>query len=311
MLEIKNVTKTYNNSYKALDGVNLNVKSGEIFALLGPNGAGKSTLINSICGVVNFDSGNISVDGYDVIKNWRKAKTLIGLVPQELNLEQFEKVIDNINFSRGIHGKAPDNKYIEDLMKELSLFDKKENKLRELSGGMKRRVLIAKALSHQPKILFLDEPTASVDPELRKDFWEVVKRLKQRGITIILTTHYIHEAQELADRVAIINNGKIILVDETSELLKKMGEKQIHIKLNEKINNLPESLKKLNVEINGNGNLFFRFNSANGHNKIDDVLNFLKNNNYSVKDLSTEESSLEEIFIKLVEENRNELSRNL
>ena len=196
-------------------------------------------------------------------------------------------------------------------MKELSLFDKKENKLRELSGGMKRRVLIAKALSHQPKILFLDEPTASVDPELRKDFWEVVKRLKQRGITIILTTHYIHEAQELADRVAIINNGKIILVDETVELLKKMGEKKIHIKLNEKINNLPESLKKLNVEINGNGNLFFRFNSANGHNKIDDVLNFLKNNNYSVKDLSTEESSLEEIFIKLVEENRNELSRNL
>ena len=311
MLEIKNVTKTYNNSYKALDGVNLNVKSGEIFALLGPNGAGKSTLINSICGVVNFDSGNISVDGYDVIKNWRKAKTLIGLVPQELNLEQFEKVIDNINFSRGIHGKAPDNQYIEDLMKELSLFDKKENKLRELSGGMKRRVLIAKALSHQPKILFLDEPTASVDPELRKDFWEVVKRLKQRGITIILTTHYIHEAQELADRVAIINNGKIILVDETSELLKKMGEKKIHIKLNEKINNLPDSLKKLNVEINGNGNLFFRFNSANGHNKIDDVLNFLKNNNYSVKDISTEESSLEEIFIKLVEENRNELSRNL
>ncbi len=311
MLEIKNVTKTYNNSYKALDGVNLNVKSGEIFALLGPNGAGKSTLINSICGVVNFDSGNISVDGYDVIKNWRKAKTLIGLVPQELNLEQFEKVIDNINFSRGIHGKAPDYQYIEDLMKELSLFDKKENKLRELSGGMKRRVLIAKALSHQPKILFLDEPTASVDPELRKDFWEVVKRLKQRGITIILTTHYIHEAQELADRVAIINNGKIILVDETSELLKKMGEKKIHIKLNEKINNLPDSLKKLNVEINANGNLFFRFNSANGHNKIDDVLNFLKNNNYSVKDLSTEESSLEEIFIKLVEENRNELSRNL
>ena len=311
MLEIKNVTKTYNNSYKALDGVNLNVKSGEIFALLGPNGAGKSTLINSICGVVNFDSGNISVDGYDVIKNWRKAKTLIGLVPQELNLEQFEKVIDNINFSRGIHGKAPDNQYIEDLMKELSLFDKKENKLRELSGGMKRRVLIAKALSHQPKILFLDEPTASVDPELRKDFWEVVKRLKQRGITIILTTHYIHEAQELADRVAIINNGKIILVDETSELLKKMGEKKVNIKLNEKINNLSDSLKKLNVEINGNGNLFFRFSSANGHNKIDDILNFLKNNNYSVKDLSTEESSLEEIFIKLVEENRNELSRNL
>ena len=311
MLEIKNVTKTYNNSYKALDGVNLNVKSGEIFALLGPNGAGKSTLINSICGVVNFDSGNISVDGYDVIKNWRKAKTLIGLVPQELNLEQFEKVIDNINFSRGIHGKAPDNQYIEDLMKELSLFDKKENKLRELSGGMKRRVLIAKALSHQPKILFLDEPTASVDPELRKDFWEVVKRLKQRGITIILTTHYIHEAQELADRVAIINNGKIILVDETSELLKKMGEKKIHIQLNEKINNLPDTLKKLSVEINEKGNLFFRFNSTNGHNKIDDVLNFLKNNNYSVKDLSTEESSLEEIFIKLVEENRNELSRNL
>ncbi len=311
MLEIKNVTKTYNNSYKALDGVNLNVKSGEIFALLGPNGAGKSTLINSICGVVNFDHGEITVEGKDVIKDWRATKSIIGLVPQELNLEQFEKVIDNINFSRGIHGKGPDNKYIEELMKELSLFDKKNNKLRELSGGMKRRVLIAKALSHEPKILFLDEPTASVDPELRKDFWEVVKRLKKRGITIILTTHYIHEAQELADRVAIINNGKIILVDETSELLKKMGEKKIHIKLNEKIDIHNEQLKKFNIDIKEDGEIHFRYNSANGHDKIDELLNYLKNNNYSIIDLRTEESSLEEIFIKLVEENRNELSRNI
>ena len=311
MLEIKNVVKTYNNSYKALDGVNLNVNAGEIFALLGPNGAGKSTLINSICGVVNFDHGEITVEGKDVIKDWRATKSIIGLVPQELNLEQFETVIDNINFSRGIHGKGPDNKYIEELMKELSLFDKKNNKLRELSGGMKRRVLIAKALSHEPKILFLDEPTASVDPELRKDFWEVVKRLKKRGITIILTTHYIHEAQELADRVAIINNGKIILVDKTSELLKKMGEKKIHIKLNEKIDMHNEQLKKFNIDIKEGGDIYFRYNSANGHDKIDELLNYLKNNNYSIKDLRTEESSLEEIFIKLVEENRNELSRNI
>ena len=312
MLVIKDVVKTYNKSYKALNGINLNVKSGEIFGLLGPNGAGKSTLINSICGVVNFDSGKITVDGHDVIKDWRIAKSIIGLVPQELNLEQFEKVIDNINFSRGIHGKAPDKKYIDELIKELSLYDKKENKLRELSGGMKRRVLIAKALSHQPKILFLDEPTASVDPELRKDFWNVVKKLKERGITIILTTHYIHEAQELADRVAIINDGKIILVDETSKLLKKMGEKKIHIQLKDKLINIPKEFLKFNYQVNKNGSLTFKYNnSLDANNNINDLLNYFKNHNIEVNDLTTEESSLEEIFIKLVEENRNELSRNI
>ncbi len=312
MLVIKDVVKTYNKSYKALNGINLNVKSGEIFALLGPNGAGKSTLINSICGVVNFDSGTITVDGHDVIKDWRIAKSIIGLVPQELNLEQFEKVIDNINFSRGIHGKAPDKKYIDELIKELSLYDKKENKLRELSGGMKRRVLIAKALSHQPKILFLDEPTASVDPELRKDFWNVVKKLKERGITIILTTHYIHEAQELADRVAIINDGKIILVDETSKLLKQMGEKKIHIQVKNKLINIPKEFLKFNYQVNKNGSLTFKYNnSLDTNNNINDLLNYFKNHNIEINDLSTEESSLEEIFIKLVEENRNELSRNI
>ena len=311
VVSINNLSKVYKNDFRALKNVDLDIHKDEIFALLGPNGAGKTTLISIICGLVNLSEGNVHVEGYDIIKNYREARSKIGLVPQELSLETFENVFNNVSYTRGLYGKAPNPKHIEKTLKELSLWDKKDSKINDLSGGMKRRVLIAKALSHEPKILFLDEPTASVDPELRKDFWEVVKRLKKRGITIILTTHYIHEAQELADRVAIINNGKIILVDETSELLKKMGEKKIHIKLNEKIDIHSEQLKKFNIVIKEDGEIHFRYNSANGHDKIDELLNYLKNNNYSINDLRTEESSLEEIFIKLVEENRNELSRNL
>ena len=231
ILEINDVNKSYKNSIKALDNINLNIKEGEIFSLLGPNGAGKSTLINSICGVVNFNSGTIKINGYDTIKEYRKARQMTGIVPQELYLESFETVWKNVNYSRGLFGKAKNYKYVEHLLKLLSLWDKKDSKIKELSGGMKRRVLIAKALSHQPKLLFLDEPTASIDVELRKETWDIVRKLNENGTTIVLTTHYIEEAEELSSRVAIINDGKIILVDETDKLIKKLGEKSIKIQL--------------------------------------------------------------------------------
>ena len=254
ILKISNVSKVYNNKFKALNKLSLKIKKGEIFALLGPNGAGKSTLINTVCGILNFDEGSITVDELDIKTQYRKARSLIGIVPQELNLEAFETIWDNVNYSRGLYGKPPNHSYIEKLLKELSLWEKKDNKLRELSGGMKRRVLIAKALSHEPKVLFLDEPTASVDVELRKDMWEVVKRLKQEGVTIILTTHYIEEAEEIADRVGIINNGKIILVDEKENLIKKLGQKILKIELVEPINEIPSNLMNFNLEINKENN---------------------------------------------------------
>ena len=246
---INGVTKTYPNNFKALDQIDLSINKGEIFALLGPNGAGKSTLINTICGILNFESGKILVDNFDIKLNYRQTRGLIGIVPQELNLEVFETVWNNVNYSRGLYGKPSNHQYIENLLKELSLWDKKDNKLRELSGGMKRRVLIAKALSHEPKVLFLDEPTASVDVELRKDMWEIVKRLKKNGVTIILTTHYIEEAEEIADRVGIINNGKIILVDEKERLIKKLGQKILKIELTYPINVIPSNLEKFNLKI--------------------------------------------------------------
>ena len=249
ILKISNVSKVYNNKFKALDDLSLKINKGEIFALLGPNGAGKSTLINTVCGILNFDAGSITVDELDIKKQYRKARSLIGIVPQELNLEAFETLWDNVNYSRGLYGKPPNLPYIEKLLKELSLWDKKNSKLRELSGGMKRRVLIAKALSHEPKLLFLDEPTASVDVELRKDMWEVVKRLKKEGVTIILTTHYIEEAEEIADRVGIINNGKIILVDEKESLIKKLGQKILKIELTNSIEKIPPNLSSFNLEI--------------------------------------------------------------
>ena len=311
ILKINNITKVYKNKFKALDNLSLNIFEGEIFALLGPNGAGKSTLINTVCGILNFDNGSIMVNNHDVIRNYRKARSLIGIVPQELNLEAFETVWNNVNYSRGLYGKAPNHNHVEELLKELSLWEKKDSKLRELSGGMKRRVLIAKALSHEPKVLFLDEPTASVDVELRKDMWEVVKRLKKKGVTIILTTHYIEEAEEIADRVGIINNGKIILVDEKDSLIKKLGQKILNIELSLPINFIPDRLKSFNLQLNREKNILTYIYDTKGQNTgITSLLSEIKSLGLQLKDISTEQSSLETIFLNLVKESENELARS-
>ena len=304
ILEINNVNKIYRNSVKALDNIELNIKEGEIFSLLGPNGAGKSTLINSICGIVNFNSGTIKINGYDNVKEYRKARQITGIVPQELYLESFETVWKNVNYSRGLFGKPKNYKYVEHLLKLLSLWDKKDSKIKELSGGMKRRVLIAKALSHQPKLLFLDEPTASIDVELRKETWDIVRKLNENGTTIVLTTHYIEEAEELSSRVAIINDGKIILVDETDKLIKKLGEKSIKIQLKNEEVNLNENIKKqYNFEVNKNI-LTFKYNIKEDNINLTKMLNEIENNGYQIKDFVTEQSSLEEIFIKLIKEDK-------
>jgi len=311
ILEIENLTKFYNKSFKALENINLNIKEGEIFALLGPNGAGKSTLINSICGIVNFNKGTIKINNMDIIKNYRSTRKITGIVPQELNLETFETVWNNVNYTRGLFGKKPDHKYIEKLLRQLSLWDKKDNKIKELSGGMKRRVLIAKALSHQPKLLFLDEPTASVDVELRKDMWDVVKKLNKDGVTIILTTHYIEEAEELSDRVAVINEGKIILIDEKDKLIKKLGEKTIKIELIQPIDKINGDLSKYNFTLDqSNTVLSHTYNLSSNITDITELLNDVKKDGYKIKDVSMEQSSLEQIFVKLIKENNNELVRN-
>ena len=310
ILQISKVSKIYKNKFQALDNLTLSINEGEIFALLGPNGAGKSTLINTVCGILNFDNGYITVNNFDIKKQYREARSLIGIVPQELNLEAFETVWDNVNYSRGLYGKPSNHVYIEKLLKELSLWEKKDNKLRELSGGMKRRVLIAKALSHEPKILFLDEPTASVDVELRKDMWEVVKRLKKNGVTIILTTHYIEEAEEIADRVGIINNGKIILVDEKENLIKKLGQKILKIELANSIKEIPTDLRNFNLELNQEKNTLTYIYDTKGKNTgITSLLSEIKNLGIQLKDISTEQSSLESIFLNLVKESENELDR--
>jgi len=311
ILQISKVSKIYKNKFQALDEVNLNINEGEIFALLGPNGAGKSTLINTICGILNFDYGNITVNNFDIKRQYRQARSLIGIVPQELNLEAFETVWDNVNYSRGLYGKPSNHDYIEKLLKELSLWEKKDNKLRELSGGMKRRVLIAKALSHEPKILFLDEPTASVDVELRKDMWEVVKRLKNKGVTIILTTHYIEEAEEIADRVGIINNGKIILVDEKENLIQKLGQKLLNIELVNPIKIIPSDLNEFNLQLNEKKDVLTYVYDTKGKNTgITSLLSKIKTLGIQLKDISTEQSSLESIFLNLVKESENELDRS-
>ena len=310
ILQISKLSKIYKNKFQALDNLSLSINEGEIFALLGPNGAGKSTLINTVCGILNFDNGYITVNNFDIKKQYREARSLIGIVPQELNLEAFETVWNNVNYSRGLYGKPSNHEYIEKLLKELSLWEKKDNKLRELSGGMKRRVLIAKALSHEPKILFLDEPTASVDVELRKDMWEVVKRLKKNGVTIILTTHYIEEAEEIADRVGIINNGKIILVDEKENLIKKLGQKILKIELVNSIKGIPTDLKNFNLELNQEKNsLTYIYDTKGKNTGITSLLSEIKNLGIQLKDISTEQSSLESIFLNLVKESENELDR--
>jgi len=310
-ISINNLSKIYSNKFHALDNINLDIKKGEIFALLGPNGAGKTTLINIICGIVAPTSGKITVNNFDIISNYKKARSMIGIVPQELTVEAFETVFDNVSYSRGLYGKSSNPQYIESLLKQLSLWDKKSNRLRELSGGMKRRILIAKALSHEPKILFLDEPTASVDVELRKDMWEIVKKLKSKGVTIILTTHYIEEAEEIADRVGIINKGKIILVDKKNELINKMGQKKLIIDLQSSIKSLPILLKNFNLELNNEGNkIIYTYDKKNENTGITSLLQTLRDEGIKLKDINTEQSSLENIFINLVKGSNDELARH-
>jgi ABC-2 type transport system ATP-binding protein len=303
LIKIDNVRKTYAGKFEALKGVNLEIKRGEILALLGPNGAGKTTLINAICGVVVPTSGSISVDGFDVIKDFRKTRSMIGLVPQELQLEAFEKVFQNVSYTRGLYGKRPNPAVIEKILKDLSLWDKKDNRLRELSGGMKRRALIAKALSHEPQILFLDEPTAGVDINLRRDMWRVVKQLQEKGVTIILTTHYIEEAEAIADRVSVINHGEIILTENKNDLMQKMGQKLLTIELQEKIDTIPDSLKEYNLTITNEGQaLCFTYNSQAETTGITTLLQEVKNSGLKLKDLKSAQTSLENIFEQLLKE---------
>ncbi len=300
---INNLSKVYDNGFDALKKISLKVKEGEIFAMLGPNGAGKTTLINIICGIVTPSSGNVNVDGFDIIKDYRETRSRIGLVPQELNLENFETVFDTVSYSRGLYGKSPKPKHIEKILKDLSLWEKKDERLRQLSGGMKRRVLIAKALSHEPKILFLDEPTAGVDVELRKEMWKVVDSLRRTGVTIILTTHYIEEAEAIADRVGVINQGEIILVEEKKELLKKMGQKTLTIELQEKIDEIPKSLEKYNLNIGDNKMyLNYTYSLKEKQTGITNLLQDLKDTGLKLRDLKTEQSNLEKIFVNLVKE---------
>ena len=304
LISINNLSKTYKNGLKALNNVSLNIKKGEILAMLGPNGAGKTTLISIICGIVTPSSGKVNVDGFDIINDYRQTRSKIGLVPQELTLENFETVFNNVSFTRGLYGKAPDPKYIESVLKKLSLWDKKDNILRQLSGGMKRRVLIAKALSHKPSILFLDEPTAGVDVELRKDMWKSVEALRESGVTIILTTHYIEEAEAIADRVAVINNGEIIVVDQKKDLLNKMGRKKLRIDLHEKTEIIPESLSKYDLELSGNKlSLTYSYDTQKQRTGITNLLQDIRDQGLKLKDLKTEESTLEKIFVTLVKEN--------
>ena len=303
-IEIKNLSKVYDNGFKALNNINLQINKGEIFAMLGPNGAGKTSLISIICGIVKPTSGKITVENFDIIEDYRETRSRIGLVPQELTLEQFETVFNNVSYSRGLYGKKPDPKHIEKVLRQLSLWDKKDLILRQLSGGMKRRVLIAKALSHEPQILFLDEPTAGVDVELRQEMWKVVKSLRETGVTIILTTHYIEEAEAIADRVGVINQGEIIVVEEKHELLKKMGHKKLTVELQQEIDQIPLSLKKYNLLIGNNKmSLDYTYNLKEKQTGITNLLQDIKDSGLKLKDLKTEQSNLEKIFVTLVREN--------
>ena len=303
VVSVKNLSKTYSNQFQALNNINLDIKQNEIFALLGPNGAGKTTLISIICGIVTPSIGTVEVGNYDIIKDYRKTRSQIGLVPQELTLEQFEIVYNNVSYTRGLYGKPPNPQHIEKILKDLSLWDKKDSKINELSGGMKRRVLIAKALSHEPSVLFLDEPTAGVDVELRKDMWEVIKNLRNKGVTIILTTHYIEEAEAIADRVAVINKGEMIVVDETSNLIKSLGQKTLTIDLHETVKALPESLNNYKLTIVNEGlSIDYQYDTQSKQTGITSLLQDMKEAGLKLKDLNTEQSSLEKIFVELVKE---------
>ena len=301
---INDLSKVYDNGFNALKNINLNIKKGEIFAMLGPNGAGKTTLISIICGIVKPTSGKVTVENFNIIDDYRETRSRIGLVPQELTLEQFETVFNNVSYSRGLYGKKPNPLHIEKVLKQLSLWDKKDLILRQLSGGMKRRVLIAKALSHEPQILFLDEPTAGVDVELRQEMWKVVKSLRETGVTIILTTHYIEEAEAIADRVGVINQGEIIVVEQKTELLKKMGHKTLTVELQQEIDNVPETLKKYNLIIGNNKKSFdYTYNLQEKQTGITNLLQDIKDSGLKLRDLRTEQSNLEKIFVTLVREN--------
>jgi ABC-2 type transport system ATP-binding protein len=300
---VSGLDKTYDSGFQALKGVDLDIRYGEIFALLGPNGAGKTTLINIICGIVNPTKGKVLAGGHDIITDYRAARSLIGLVPQELTTDVFETVWATCNFSRGLFGKPRDPGYIEKVLRDLSLWDKKDSKIMTLSGGMKRRVMIAKALSHEPKILFLDEPTAGVDVELRQDMWQMVRRLRQNGVTIILTTHYIDEAEEMADRIGVIHKGEMILVEEKAELMRKLGQKQLTLQLHGRLDEIPAELARYRLELVADGSeLVYTYDSQEGRKDIAGLLADLDEAGVTFEDLQTKQSSLEEIFVDLVKE---------
>lgn len=303
IVEVSDVQKRYDSGFEALRGVSLEIREGEILALLGPNGAGKTTLISTICGISHPTGGSITVAGHDVVRDYRKARALIGLVPQEIALEPFETVWNSVSFTRGLFGKSRDDAYLEDILRQLSLWDKKDAQTKELSGGMKRRVLIAKALSHGPRVLFLDEPTAGVDVELRKDMWAIVGKLKEDGVTIILTTHYIEEAEAIADRVGVINQGQILLVEEKATLMAQMGRKQLRIDLQEPVTKVPAALEAYDLEIASSGAaLIYHYDTRAERTGITTLLTDLQNAGLTMTDLKTQESSLEDIFVDLVKE---------
>jgi ABC-2 type transport system ATP-binding protein len=305
ILSVKNVSKTYASGFSALKAIDLEIRKGEILALLGPNGAGKTTLISIVCGIVTASSGSVTVDGHDIVADYRKSRSLIGLVPQELTTDAFETVWDTVSFSRGLFGKAPDPAHIEKTLKALSLWDKKDSRIRTLSGGMKRRVMIAKALSHEPQILFLDEPTAGVDVELRRDMWQLVRELRATGVTIILTTHYIEEAEEMADRIGVMTQGQLLLVEDKTELMQKLGKKQVTLLLQEPLATVPAALQDYELTLSQDGNeLTYIYDTRSEARGIVDFMKHVNDAGIQFKDLRTKQSSLEDIFVSLVEGGR-------
>jgi ABC-2 type transport system ATP-binding protein len=301
IISVNDLVKTYASGFQALKHIDLEIRRGEIFALLGPNGAGKTTLINVICGIVNATSGKVTADGHDIVREFRAARAKIGLVPQELTTDAFESVWATMEFSRGLFGKPPNPAHLEKVLRDLSLWNKKDDKIMTLSGGMKRRVMIAKALSHEPQILFLDEPTAGVDVELRRDMWEMVRQLRASGVTIILTTHYIEEAEEMADRIGVINKGEIVLVEDKQLLMRKLGRKQLTLHLQHRLERIPPQLANRQLELSADGNdLVYTFDTQADNTGIAGLLRQLNELGIDFKDLRTEESSLEEIFVNLV-----------